>query len=192
MEHAETLESFFWGKLGEVLKERCVEVQPATEHYLVQMLSARATQPVDDTPLALKLLAAREEAEATERRRQLRDVGDTSLFVSGFWADSFARRVVDVDYYIGLGGTAYGELARGVGWGKDPYESVYGELADKFARFVGVLAALSHYFMPASTPQDVLKLYERYRATGSRWAQSRLAALGVLVPARGPAGGKPQ
>src|SRR5688500_10595992 len=101
MDHAETLESFFWGKLGEVLKERCVEVQPATEHYLVQLLSARATQPVDDTPLALKLLAARE-AEAGERRRRLRDVGDTSLFVSGFWGDSFSRRVVDVDYYIGL------------------------------------------------------------------------------------------
>ena len=191
MEHAETLESFFWGKLGEVLKERSVEVQPATEHYLVRLLSTRATQPVDDTPLALKLLAARE-AHAAERRRQLREVGDTSLFVSGFWGESFSRRLVDVDYYIGLGGTAYGELARGTDtWGKDPHGSVYGELADKFARFVGVLAALSQYFMPASTPQDVLKLYEKYRATGSQWAQSRLAALGVLVPSC--AGGvKPQ
>ena len=191
MEHAETLESFFWGKLGEVLRERSVEVQPATEHYLVRLLSTRATQPVDDTPLALKLLAA-QEAEAAERRRQLRDVGDTSLFVSGFWADSFARRVVDVDYYIGLGGTAYGELARGTGWGTDPHESVYGELADKFARFVGVLAALSRYFMPTSTPQDVLKLYERYCRTGSRWAQSRLAAQGVVVPPRPAGAGKPQ
>ena len=191
MEQAETLESFFWGKLGEALKERSVETQPATEHYLVRLLATRATQPVDDTPLALKLLAA-QEAEAAERRRQLRDVGDTSLFVSGFWSDSFARRVVDVDYYIGLGGTAYGELARGTGWGKDPQASVYGELAEKFARFVGVLALLSRYFMPTSTPQDVLKLYERYRNTGSRWAQSRLAALGVLVPAGDTSGGKPQ
>jgi hypothetical protein len=189
MEQAETLESFFWVRLGEVLREQCVAADPATEHYLVQLLATYATHPVDETPLALKLLAARE-AAPPERRKQLREVGDTSLFVSGFWSDSFARRVVDVDYYIGLGGSAYGELARtGTGWTRDPFGDVYSELADKFARFVGVLTALSRCFMPASTPQDVLKLYERYRSTGNGWARRQLAALGVAVPEKG---GRPQ
>lgn len=188
MEHTESLESFFWGMLGEALKERCVETGPETEHYLVQLLTAYASQPVDETPLALKLAAARE-AAPPERRRQLREVGDTSLFVSGFWSESFARRIVDVDYYIGMGGTAYSELARtGDGWARDPYGSVYGELAEKFPRFVSVLELLSRYLMPASTPQDIVKLYDRFKTTGSRWAASRLAALGVVVPA----GGRPQ
>ena len=188
MEHTESLESFFWGMLGEAMKERSVAAEPATEHYLVQLLTAYASQPVDETPLALKLLSARE-AAPLQRRRQLREVGDTSLFVSGFWSDSFARRVVDVDYYIGVGGIAYGELARtGAGWTRDPFGSVYEELAEKFARFVGVLAVLSRYMMPAATPQDIVKLYDRFKTTGSRWAAGRLAALGVMVPS----GGRPQ
>jgi len=181
MDSTETLESFFWEKLGTALRDQRVEADALTEHYLVQLLAAYATQQVDDTPLALKLLSA-QNAPPTERRRRLREVGDTSLFVSGFWSDSFARRVVDVDYYIGMGGTAYGELARtGAGWAPDPFGDVYGELAENFGRFVQVLTVLSRYCAPASAPQDILRLYEKYRTTGSRWAASRLAALGVMV-----------
>ena len=182
MQQAETLESFFWEKLGEALREQRVEADARTEYYLVQLLAAYGAQPVDDAPLGLKLLAARE-AAPTERRRRLREVGDTSLFVSGFWSDSFARRLVDVDYYIGLGGSAYGELARtGEGWSPDPFGEVYQQLARNFARFVGVLTVLSRACTPTRTPHDVLKLYERYRRSGSRWAAGRLAALGVVLP----------
>ena len=35
-----------------------------------------------------------------------------SLFISGFFADSLSRSLVDVDYYIQLGEHAYGSLAR--------------------------------------------------------------------------------
>jgi hypothetical protein len=189
MEQAETLESFFWEKLGEALREQRVEADARTEFYLVQMLAAYGAQPVDESPLGVKLLAARE-APPPERRRQLREVGDTSLFVSGFWSDSFARRLVDIDYYIGLGGIAYSELARtGEGWARDPLGQVYQQLAENFARFVGVLAVLSRTCTPTSTPHDVLKLYDRYRRSGSRWAAGRLAALGVILP---DAGGRPQ
>jgi hypothetical protein len=182
MEHTETLESFFSEKLGEALRDQRVEANARTEFYLVQLLAAYGAQPVDDSPLGVKLLAARE-AAPPERRRQLREVGDTSLFVSGFWSDSFARRLVDIDYYIGLGGTAYGELARtGDGWSRDPFGQVYQELAENFARFVGVLAVLSRACTQTRTAHDVLRLYERYRNSGSRWAAGRLAALGVILP----------
>jgi hypothetical protein len=182
MEQAETLESFFYEKVGQALRERRIEADALTEHYLVRLLASYASQPMDDTPLAVKLLEAMGAAPG-ERRRQLREVGDTSLFVSGFWSDSFARRVVDVDYYIGLGGSAYGELARtGFGWSRDPYGDVYGELADNFVRFVEALTLISRWMMPAAAPQDIVKLYERFRQTGSSWAARRLAALGVSVP----------
>ena len=104
--------------------------------------------------------------------------------------EDLVRRLVDVDYYIGMGGTAYGELARtGAGWAPDPFGDVYGELAQNFARFVQVLTVLSRFCAPASAPQDILRLYEKYRPTGSRWAASRLAALGVMV---NPDSGRPQ
>jgi hypothetical protein len=189
MEQTETIESFFFEKLNQALREQRVDAEPLTEHYLVQLLSTYATQPLDDAPLGVKMLSAFE-AAPPERRRALREVGDTSLFVSGFWSDSFARRTVDVDYYIGLGGTAYGELARvGPGWARDPYGDVYGQLAENFGRFVQVLAALAQWLLPASTPQDIIRLYERYRKTGSAWAARRLAAAGVTL---GEGGGRPQ
>jgi hypothetical protein len=188
MEATETLQSFFWERLGLALKEHRVETAVETEHYLVRLLADFATHPVDEEPLALKLLAAKE-APPLERRRQLREIGDTSLFVSGFWSESFARRIVDIDYYIGVGGSAYGQLAAGDGWSKDRMGKVFEELAEKFHRFVAVLETLSRWARPTSSPQDVVKLYEQYRSTGSSWAANRLASLGVLV---GEPNGKPQ
>lgn len=184
MEHAESLETFFHEAVDHALKEQRVDADPLTEHYLVQLLSTYAKQPIDDTPLAIKMLEA-SNAEPRERRERLRQVGDTSLFVSGFWTESFARRLVDVEYYIGLGGTAYGELARsGLGWRRDPHCDVYERLAAHFSRFVDVLMLISRRIMPPTGPRDVIKLYEKWLTTRSSWAARRLAALGV-VPQRG-------
>lgn len=183
MEQGETLEAFFQDAVDKALRSNNVRTSVLCEHYLVQLLATYASQPIDDEPLALKLLGALD-AAPRQRREQLRQVGDTSLFVSGFWTDSFARKAVDVDYYIDLGGSAYGELARtGAGWARDPFGDVYESLADNFARFVDVLAVVSHSLMPES-PQDILRLYERWLKTRSGWAARRLAALGV-VPQKG-------
>jgi hypothetical protein len=184
MEHAESLEPFFQEAVDQALKEQGVAADPFTEHYLVQLLATYASQPIDDSPLGLKMLAAAS-AEPRERRERLREVGDTSLFVSGFWTESFARRLVDVEYYIGLGGTAYGELARcGLGWRRDPNCDVYETLAENFSKFVDVLMLISRRIMPPTGPRDIVKLYEKWLQTRSGWAARRLAALGVL-PQRG-------
>ena len=52
------------------------------------------------------------ESGGYEQRVRLRGVGDWSLFMSGFFSDSFARRSVDIDYYRGLGERAYASLSR--------------------------------------------------------------------------------
>jgi len=49
--------------------------------------------------------------------RTLKEVGDTSLYVAGFFAKSLTRSLVDVDYYVGLGQSAYAQLARSLGTG---------------------------------------------------------------------------
>ncbi len=188
MDQAESLEAFFQQQVDRALKEKGLETGNLTEFYLVQLLATYAHHSIDERPLALKMLEA-QEADAPGRRERLREVGDTSLFVSGFWSDSFARRIVDVDYYIGLGGTAYGELARtGPGWARDPYGNVYEALAENFSRFVDVLTLVSHRMMPEPGAQDILKLYQRWTKTRSRWAAKRLAGLGVVPP---KSGGKP-
>lgn len=184
MEQPESLEGFFQDEVDRALKDQRVDVDPLTEHYLVQLLATYANQQIDDAPLGLKLLES-VSAEPRERREKLREVGDTSLFVSGFWTESFARKMVDVEYYIGLGGTAYGELAKtGSGWSRDPYGGVYETLAENFARFVEVLMLVSRRLLPPTSPRDIIKLYERWMSTRSSWAARRLAALGVF-PQRG-------
>lgn len=185
MEHQESLESFFQAHVDRALRERGITPHPLTEHYLVQLLSTYARQPIDDAPLALKLLEALD-AAPRERRERLKEVGETSLFVSGFYQESFARKLVDVDYYIDLGGSAYGELAKtGAGWTRDPYGDVYESLAGNFSRFVEVLMIVSRRLMPEVSPKDILKLYEKWSKTGNRWAAKRLAELGVVLQSGG-------
>ena len=99
------------------------------EHYVVQLLAGYAAQPIETTPLALRMLGGLRGAPA-RAAPHLREIGDTSLYVSGFWSESLDQRAIDVAYYIDMGGSAYGELARGgSGWTRDPYGEVFGELA---------------------------------------------------------------
>ena len=142
-----------------------LEADRLTEHYLVHLLAAYAAQPIEDRPLALRLLHAIE-ASPRERRATLREIGDTSLFVSGFWGDSLDGKLVDVDYYIDMGGTAYGELARGASGGaNEPFGPVFAELASNFARFVEVLMTISRRTARARTDRGIVRLYERWMRT---------------------------
>jgi len=36
------------------------------------------------------------------------------LFIAGFFAQSFARKLIDIDYHISMGGRAYATLAKHV------------------------------------------------------------------------------
>ena len=184
MELGGSIEEFFRDQVDRAFRDHGLTPGPLTEHYLVQLLATYAAQPIEERPLALKMLEA---AEATPRARrtQLREVGDTSLYLSGFWAESLADKLVDVDYYIDLGGTAYSELARGGGkWSSDPFGDVFGELAANFTRFVEVLMLISGRTTAVVRNEDVVRLYQRWQRTKSRWAAARLASLGV-IPSRG-------
>src|SRR3712207_578846 len=99
MDVESTVESFFREEVDRALRDQGLASHVMVEHYLVQLLAAYAAQPIGEEPLALKMLAA-VEAAPRERRVQLREIGDTSLYVSGFWGESLGGRAVDVDYYI--------------------------------------------------------------------------------------------
>jgi hypothetical protein len=182
MDLESTVESFFRAEVEGALRSEGLDAGTLVGHYLVRLLTAYAAQPIAEAPLALKMLEA-VEAPPRERRVHLREIGDTSLYVSGFWSESLDDKPVDVDYYIEIGGSAYGELARGgPGWTGDPFGGVFGELAAKFPRFVDVLATVSRRTTHCSSNQDVVRLYRRWQRTGNRGAGARLYALGVVPP----------
>ena len=177
-----TVEAFFQDEVERAFRDEGLAPGVHVEHYVVQLLAGYAVQQIESTPLALRMLAA-VDAPLRERRRHLRNIGDTSLYVSGFWSDSLEGRVVDVDYYIEMGGTAYGELARGdARFVADPLGDVFGELATNFVRFVGALAVLSRRVATPTSDRDILRLYRHWPRTKSANAAARLAALGVVPP----------
>ena len=104
MDLGSTVEAFFQDEVERAFRDEGLAPGVMVEHYVVQLLSGYAVQQIESAPLALRMLAA-VEAPPRERRRHLRSIGDTSLYVSGFWSDSLADRAVDVDYYIEMGGS---------------------------------------------------------------------------------------
>lgn len=191
MDVTHSLEAFFQGEVDRACRAEGVETDRLTEHYLVHLLAAYAAQPIEDRPLGTQFLQA-VSAPPRERRVTLRTIGDTSLFLSGFWGDSLGGKLVDVDYYIELGCMAYGELARAsAGAATEPYAAVFGQLAGQFARFVEVLMTISRRTARARNDRDVVRIYERWLRTKSGWAARRLAEAGVM-PVRPRTGGLAQ
>jgi hypothetical protein len=180
MELKSSVSEFFHELLTSTIRNQGVDTSEPTECYLVNLLANFSKQTVDDEPLALKMATA-VFSSPDERARHLKDVGDTSLYVSGFFSESLQRKLVDVDYYIQMGGAAYGELARYFrGYRRsEVFGAVYDELGQKFPRFVDVLAEISEQTSVGSS-QSVVQLYERWLRTGSEWMARRLRQHGVI------------
>jgi hypothetical protein len=189
------LREFFHDSVQAALRKQRVDVDDHTEHYVVNILTmfARSEELYDITsegvrlkPLAHMLADAAEAPSAQQRDETLRRLGDVSLFVAGFFAQSFARKLIDIDYHIAMGGRAYGTLAdnlRGTMRGQ-AFAAVFLELAQKFQRLVDVLndvAEMAH----THTDRDILRLYEIWLKTGSPRAFAILQRLGVAPVAQG-------
>ena len=183
------LREFFHDSVQTALRKQHVAVDDHTEHYVVNVLTmfARSEELYESTPEGIRLKPlARMLADACaapssqQRDETLRRLGDVSLFVAGFFAQSFARKLVDIDYHIAMGGRAYGTLAdnlRGSIRGQ-AFAAVFLELAQKFQRLVDVLNDVAEMAY-THTDKDILRLYEIWMKTGSPRAFAILQRLGV-------------
>jgi hypothetical protein len=175
-----SVEGFFHEVLTEALDREGVEASEPTEFYLVGLLGEYAKARIPDEPLSLRLAGTSD--NAGERVKALKEVGDTSLYVTGFFADSLQRKLVGINYYVDLGQAAYRELAQRLS--TSTVREVYEELAGKFPRFVDVLGEIRRH--TTFLGQDVVRLYEEWLRTRSDWVENRLRALGVVVQGSDP------
>jgi hypothetical protein len=183
-----SLREYFHDALQKALVHQHVAVEDQTEHYVVNLLTifARSEQLFEQTsdgvrlrPLVQMFSDALEAPTMLERERHLQRLGDVSLFVSGFFAHGFARKLVDIDYHIAMGGRAYSALADGLARGRRQVLSrVFGELAAKFQPIVDALNEISDTARSYSQA-DILRLYEIWLKTGSNRARGLLRQLGV-------------
>jgi hypothetical protein len=184
------LRDYFRESIDAAMDKQGVDVDPHAAHYVVNLLTlfARSEHFYEDhgeayglKPLALMMADAAEASSATERTFSLQRIGDVALFIAGFFADSLAHNLVDLDYYIYMGGTAYGSLSdeiRGTPRGRALCD-VYRELARKFQLVVDVLHEVRDGAR-RSSDVDLLRTYEIWLRTGSRRAASLLKQNGVV------------
>jgi hypothetical protein len=188
------LREFFHDSVQKALRNQRVAVDDHTEHYVVNVLTMfarseelfeRTSEGVRLKPLAHMLADAAAAPSSQQRDETLRRLGDVSLFIAGFFAQSFARKLIDVDYHIAMGGRAYGTLAENLRYSMrgQAFSAVFLELAGKFQRLVDVLNDVAEMAYQ-HTDKDILRLYEIWLKTGSPRAFAILQRLGVApVPA---------
>ena len=165
-----------------------------TLHYVVNLLVSfadtkqlfeRSPQGLTLKPLAFIYADAIEASSSEERNQALKRLGDVALFICGVFPHSLSKKLVDVDYYIAMGGSAYGclsDTARDtIRW--RVFQAIFDELSTKFTKFVEVLEEVSeqaHF----NRDIDVMRLYEVWARTGSKRSARQLARLGIQ-PAAG-------
>ena len=186
----QNLQDYFRNSIDDVVARQQVDLDPHTSHYVVNLLTlfSRSDELYEDDgehfglrPLALMLADAADARSAEQRTQLLQRIGDVALFVAGFFAASLEKRAVDVDYYVHMGGNAYGSLSeevRGTFRG-NAIAGVYHELAIKFQVLVDVLNEISEG-PRGESGQDLVRTFEVWRKTGSRRAEALLRKQGVV------------
>src|SRR5215467_2647166 len=161
------LREYFKDALHGALEKRHLAVEDQTEHYVVNVLTLFSRSEALEAP------------SEGDRNRGLQRLGDVSLFIAGFFAQSFARKLIDIDYHIAMGGRAYSTLADSLARTRSHVlGQVFAELAEKFQPMVDALNEISETAYKHSD-RDILRLYEIWLKTGSKRSFEILKRLGV-------------
>lgn len=184
------LREYFRASIDTAIDNQGVDVDPHAAHYVVNLLTmfSRSEDLYEDhgdtyglRPLALMMADAADANTAEQRSFSLQRIGDVALFIAGFFSDSLAHKLVDLDYYIHMGGTAYGSLSdaiRGTTRGSALCD-VYRELAYKFQIVVDILNEVRDGASHANDA-NVLRTYEIWLKTGSKRAEALLRENGIV------------
>jgi hypothetical protein len=179
--HAQSPLEFFKEQVEAVCERQKIYPHPLTSYYIVSLLGefthigTRAAEAMASEEALGVRLARALQSGGSHQRTGLKQVGDLSLFISGFFSDSLRRSLVDVDYYMSLGGYAYGSL----GASSDALSPIFAELAEKFTAFVDVLSEVSER-TSLTSDSDLLRLYEKWVRTRSKRNGDLLAENGIL------------
>jgi hypothetical protein len=190
------LRAHFHDQVDSALSKQALVVEHATNIYLVNllMLFVDARELFDDSedgrhlkPLAFHYADAVNAENVSEKSVALKKLGDVALFVAGLFAGSLNRKLVDVDYYIAMGGSAYGcldDISRSRCRRSD-HHGLFAELAENFAKLVDVLGEVGDS-CNLNSNTDVLRLCEIWLKTGSKRAYKKLLRHGLSPTQHSP------
>ncbi|MBS1959382.1 MAG: hypothetical protein JST80_07925 [Bdellovibrionales bacterium] len=185
----DTADSFFFELVHGAVRNQNIKVQPETEFYIVKLLnrfifseslySRNREGALEEQPLAFMMKEALEAEVSAEQKSLFQNVGDISLYKAGFFQERITRSLVDLDYYIGIGGAAYQNAAHRTD--EKSYRSLFLELSDKFPNFVNILGEISEKTTFTKSEQDLFRLYDMWSRTKSDRAAKALKKAGIKV-----------
>ena len=184
----ESLKDYFHNCLHCALHKHRVYAEDHTISYLTNLLDtfSRSDNFLDHVegrsthrPLAMYYSEAVNSSSKFEKTYALRRLGDLSLFIVGLFSDSLCSKTVDVDYYVAMGGSAYGHLSENNHQlGNDSYMSnIFYELSNKFVDFADVLSEVNE--KQNISNKNILRTYEVWLRTQSKRARNILVEHGI-------------
>ena len=178
---------FFRTAVAAALRNQGIQASPNVEAYLVGLLTEYLNaerlvtrEAFFHRPLC-ELMAEAATAPPSERLRKFKEIGDIALYMAGYFGEAVGRRGADLDYYIEMGGGAYGAVATHMRarTGGAAFDELYRELSGRFASYVDVFGEVAEHAV-GQRNQDVVRLYERWRRTRSTWMSRKLQSAGVF------------
>lgn len=185
-----TLQEFFQQRIHDAANAQHVNVSPDVEFYLVCLMAhfARSEQfyqrdekgKNELRALALRLADAVYASEVDEKATHLKSLADSALYHAGVFYDGLYNQIVDVDYYINMGGAAYQSLANLNTHRTKSLAETFDALSRKFAELAEVLHLCCEHEKILSD-MDLLRLLDRYLKTGSKKAKEILEEKGIAL-----------
>ena len=188
-----SMAEFFAERIQDALKEQSISLEEASQVYLVQLLDdfthnhnlqVGGGEGESGTPALFRLYERAMNAAPREAAFAYRHMGDVALVVAGMFAPHVQRSLVNIDYYVKMGGSAYhrasfldrtGALAPALS-----------QLARCFDKVVEVLTRIAER-TTLPVPSDVADLYARWARNPDCDLGQRLM-LGGVVPILGAGG----
>ena len=174
---------FFHEKLQLAVQQSSLSLDSQTAHYLVNILVefihtdrlASSSEDIDplSTPLALILNSALE-APAHRKPSIFKTLGDTSLYMAGYFQDYFNRRTYGVSYVIDMGAIAYANLAT-----LGPNAAFYDKLASDLPELVEIMAYVSDEMEGTPKSENILATYTRWLESQSERLRKKLERSGI-------------
>jgi hypothetical protein len=187
---------FFREQIHTAFSNQRFKCSDEMEFYLVNLLCefispAKLTigeEDIDpfDTPLVFLVQSALE-APPSEQVKIYKVLGDTSLYLSGYFQDYCLRKTIDLNYFASIGSHAYRSVSSLLKYQQSGRKkSVYDELSEKFPKLIEIMADVADS-SSAVQSSGILALYQRWAQTPSERLRKLLVKNGVFpLPGKKP------
>lgn len=185
------LTEFFRNEISTARCDLGIQLNELVEYYVVRLLCdfsrPETTQLPGDEPLALMYKRALE-SSLPEQAQLLKNLGDAALYIAGFFTEFIERSLVDLDYYISMGGNAYNRLSELVGGQRhgETFGDLYMQMGRRFTELVDLLNEVAERAQTTGDRHsDLLRLYDRWARTKSQRIHKLLIEKGLIPSPNG-------